>query len=209
MELDSGEHKQMCKECPHKEMERCKWENYERFYGSCFQRGVNSENWIYWLLVNQTKHDHFRKILRVFHIVDNSIIPARDDQVSDWDHCLIIWITFACAAFLLVKQWQSKTVWLLAKYLILFGSTFQINTKQGLDQKSGWLLIVTLPLFYNVMFMNEQGMTHEVKLLGQDMMWLFLQWKWPNVSIKGSICLHIIFSQLMLQLHTALKEPPF
>ena len=41
MELDSGEHKQMCKECPHKEMERCKFENNERFFGSCFQHEIN------------------------------------------------------------------------------------------------------------------------------------------------------------------------
>ena len=39
MELDSGEHKQICKECPHKEMERCECE--ENVYGSCFQHGIN------------------------------------------------------------------------------------------------------------------------------------------------------------------------
>ena len=47
MELDSGEHKQICKECPHKEMERRKCENHERFYGSCFQHGINQEELIY------------------------------------------------------------------------------------------------------------------------------------------------------------------
>ena len=30
-------------------------------------------------MVNQAKHDHFRKILRAFNIVDNSIIAARHD----------------------------------------------------------------------------------------------------------------------------------
>ena len=29
------------KECPHKEMKRCTCENHERFYGSCFQRGIS------------------------------------------------------------------------------------------------------------------------------------------------------------------------
>ena len=70
----------------------------------------------------------------------------------------------------MVKQLQSIKVWLLAKYVIPFGSTFQINTTQGLEQKYGWLLIVILLLFYNAMFMNEQEMTHQVKLLGQDLM---------------------------------------
>ena len=30
--------------------------------------------------------------------------------------------------------------------------------------------MVMLPLFYNIMFMNEQGMTRQVKLLGEDVM---------------------------------------
>ena len=41
MELDRGEHKQIYKECPRKEMQRYKCENHERFYGSCFQHEIN------------------------------------------------------------------------------------------------------------------------------------------------------------------------
>ena len=41
MELDGGEHKQICKEYPHKEMKKFKCENHARFYGSCFQHGVS------------------------------------------------------------------------------------------------------------------------------------------------------------------------
>ena len=84
MELDSGEHKQICKECPHKEMERCKCENHERFYGSCFRHGINQEEFTNYWSTSQSMNtpwfcmfsrDHFRKTLGAFHIVDNSIIP--------------------------------------------------------------------------------------------------------------------------------------
>ena len=43
MELDIGELKQICQKCPHKEMERYKYEKHERFNGSCFQYGISYE----------------------------------------------------------------------------------------------------------------------------------------------------------------------
>ena len=46
-------------------MERCKCENNKRFYGGCFQHGISYEEWINWLLVNQTKHEH-SMVLYVF-----------------------------------------------------------------------------------------------------------------------------------------------
>ena len=36
-----GEHKQICKECSYKEMERCKFENHESFNVSFFQNGIS------------------------------------------------------------------------------------------------------------------------------------------------------------------------
>ena len=35
MEPDSAEHKQICKECPHNKMERCKCD------GSCLKNGIS------------------------------------------------------------------------------------------------------------------------------------------------------------------------
>ena len=86
-------------------------------------------------------HDHFRKILHAFLIVDNSIIPTRHDhsyRPSVRLGPLLDYINNICMHC--VSHGQAVAVnksWLLAKYVIPFGSTFQINTTQGLDQKYG------------------------------------------------------------------------
>ena len=72
MELDNLMWRtQTCKKCPHK-----------GFMTVVFNTGLVRKNEFtdYWSTrLHMFSCDYFRKILRVFHIVDNSIIPARDD----------------------------------------------------------------------------------------------------------------------------------
>ena len=116
----------------------------------------------YWS--NQTKHnilwfsmmfsrDHFRKILRAFHIVDKNIIPARDDPsyrpsirlrlLLDYLNSLIYVYTISFLGSSSHNQWKFGCCWKVCNSI--FDNTFQINTLQGLEQKSVWLLTVILP----------------------------------------------------------------
>ena len=89
--------------------------------------------------------DHFRKILRAFHIVDKTIITKRNDpsyRPSARLRLLLDYInslTFVCTISLLGPSSSNQCkfgCWGKVRNPI-FDSTFQINTWQGLEQKSG------------------------------------------------------------------------
>ena len=85
-------------------------------------------------------HDHFRKILCAFHIVDNSVIPARNDtsyRPSVRLRLLLDYMNNICMHYFSPGQAVAIDENLVAgKYVILFDSTFGLNTMQGLEQKS-------------------------------------------------------------------------
>ena len=90
MELDNGEHKEICKEYPHKKWKEVNVKTMKDFTAVVFNMGLVRKNELtdYWSTRQSMStpwfrmmfsRDHFRNILCAFHVVDNSIIPVRDD----------------------------------------------------------------------------------------------------------------------------------
>ena len=87
MELDSGEHKQICKECPTKKLRDVNVKIMKGFMAVVFNMGLIRKNgftdhWSTQQSINTPwfcmmfSRDLSRKILRAFHIVNNTIVPT-------------------------------------------------------------------------------------------------------------------------------------
>ena len=130
--------------------------------------------------------DHFRNILHAFHIVDNSIIPAKDDpyyRPSVRLRPLLDYMNNICIHYFSPGQ----------------AVAIDQNLVAGKEHNP---IRQYLPNKHHARFGTN------VRLIADSNTAYVLQ-SYVYVSTKGTIFLQIIFSRLMLQLPTSLKEATF